>query len=298
MDGLKTEAGPVKTRELVDAFVDSRMWNGFRFRDDDIIVASPAKAGTTWTLAILVQLLHDAPEVARVGNICRWIDFALFKEGRMEAVEAQSHRRVMKCHLPADALVFSPQAKYIYVARDGRDVAWSEHNHLYNSSDEFYAAANAVRPEGTPAIDRPSGDVHAYYRDWIAGRRGMGAFWGHVRSWWALRDLPNLYLLHYQNLKDDLPGRVADIADYLGIEVDPETMARAVEHASFGHMKARSNEMFPGLPLVGGGDTFINKGTNGRWRDVLSAVEIAEYEAQARDKLGPDCAAWLATGKL
>jgi len=75
-------------------------------------------------------------------------------------------------------------------------------------------------------------------------------------------------------------------------------MARAVKHASFGHMKARSNEVFPGLPLASGGDSFINKGTNGRWRDVLSAEEVAAYEARAIAELGPDCAAWLATGKL
>jgi len=91
---------------------------------------------------------------------------------------------------------------------------------MHDTSDEFYAAANAGRPAGGPAIDRPSADVHAYYRDWLAGRRGMGPFWEHVRSWWALRDRPNVYLLHYENLKDDLPGRVADIAAHLGITPD------------------------------------------------------------------------------
>jgi len=107
----KRSTGPVKARQYRDAMVDSTLWNGFRFRDDDIIVASPAKAGTTWTLTILVQLLHGAPEVARVGNIFRWVDFALFKDGRMEAIEAQTHRREMKSHLPADAQLLSPQAK-------------------------------------------------------------------------------------------------------------------------------------------------------------------------------------------
>ncbi len=298
MDGLEPDAGPVKTRELIDGVLDSTPWNDFRFRDDDIVVVSPPKAGTTWTLALLVQLIHGAPEVARVGNICRWIDFSLDKQGRMEAVEAQTHRRVMKSHLPADALVISPRAKYLFVARDGRDVAWSEHNHMFNSMDEFFESVNAVRPAGLPRVTRPSGDVHAYFRDWLAGTAGMGDFWGHVRSWWALRNQPNVYLLHYQNLTDDLAGRARDIADYLGIEVDPETMARAVTHAGFGHMKARADEMFPGLPTVGGAQTFINKGSNGRWRAVLSPQEVAAYEARAVAELGPDCAAWLATGKL
>jgi aryl sulfotransferase len=46
----------------------------------------------------------------------------------------------------------------------------------------------------------------------------------------------------------------------------------------------------------GGAKTFINKGTNGRWRDVLTADEIAAYDAKALAELGADCARWLASG--
>ena len=297
MGGTDGEA-PTVAREYIDAQCDSTAWNGFRFRDGDIVVASPAKAGTTWTLAILVQLIHGAPEAPRVGNICRWIDFTLFREGRMEAVEAQTHRRVMKSHLPAYALPISPRAKYIYVARDGRDASWSEHNHLFKSEDMLFDAQNAVRPAGAPEIRRPSEDVHEYYRAWMAGRSSMGQFWGHVRSWWPLRHLENVYLLNYQNLTDDLDGRMAELAAWLGIELDEATMARAVRHAGFSHMKAQADAMFPEMPMVGGAQSFINRGSNGRWRDVLSAAEVAEYEARAIEELGPDCARWLATGRF
>jgi len=43
----------------------------------------------------------------------------------------------------------------------------------------------------------------------------------------------------------------------------------------------------------GGAATFILKGVNGRWRDVLSAEESARYEKIARRELGEQCAAWL-----
>jgi aryl sulfotransferase len=46
-----------------------------------------------------------------------------------------------------------------------------------------------------------------------------------------------------------------------------------------------------------GAEVFINKGVNGRWRDVLTAAESAEYEARATTELGPECARWLATGE-
>ena len=48
----------------------------------------------------------------------------------------------------------------------------------------------------------------------------------------------------------------------------------------------------------GGADTFINKGTNGRWRDELPGDESAAYEAKAVAELGVDCAHWLATGEM
>ena len=46
-----------------------------------------------------------------------------------------------------------------------------------------------------------------------------------------------------------------------------------------------------------GADTFINKGANGRWRDVLTPADSLAYEQMAVEKLGADCARWLATGQ-
>lgn len=48
----------------------------------------------------------------------------------------------------------------------------------------------------------------------------------------------------------------------------------------------------------GGGNSFINKGTNGRWKDVMSAAEIARADYVAAQNLTPDCAHWLKTGEL
>lgn len=37
---------------------------------------------------------------------------------------------------------------------------------------------------------------------------------------------------------------------------------------------------------------------NSRWRDTLTADDVAEYEARARKELGDDCARWLATDEM
>jgi aryl sulfotransferase len=46
----------------------------------------------------------------------------------------------------------------------------------------------------------------------------------------------------------------------------------------------------------GGGDTFIYKGTNGRWKDVLDEDDLALYEQAMANTLPPDCARWLEQG--
>lgn len=65
-------------------------------------------------------------------------------------------------------------------------------------------------------------------------------------------------------------------------------------------MKAHADQVAPlgGAIFQGGGRTFINKGVNGRWRDVLTEADCAAYERKARAMLGEACAAWLATGDL
>ena len=290
---------PGKTRELVSPLLDSTQWNGFEFRDGDVVVNTYGKSGTTWTQAILVQLLHGAPEAPRVNNICRWIDCGFGQEGRLEAIAAQKHRRILKSHLPLDAMGISPMAKYIHVSRDGRDVAWSTHNHLFNSVDGFYDMLNSSPNAAGLPLERPTDDLRAYFHDWVETSAFMGAeFFDVTRGWWDVRDLPNVYLLHYQNLKDDLPGQVRRLADFLDIELDADLLGKVLEHVSFDHMKKHAETMFPDLPLKRGGSDFINKGTNGRWRDILTAQDIAKYEARALAELGEDCAHWVATGEV
>ena len=51
-----------------------------------------------------------------------------------------------------------------------------------------------------------------------------------------------------------------------------------------------------GAMWKGGADTFINKGTNGRWVGVLTEAQVAAYEKAAEERLGPECAKWLANG--
>lgn len=295
---MHTTALPSKQRELHNHHFDSTIWNDFSFRDDDIIIATYAKAGTTWTQQIVSQLLFQGKEGLDVAAMSPWLDLRVPpKEVKLPEVEQQSHRRFIKTHLPVDALVFSPKARYLYIGRDGRDVVWSMYNHHLNANAAWYEALNDTPGRIGPPIEPPPEDVVQYFRDWL-DRDGhpFWPFWENVRSWWEIRDLPNVMLLHFAELKQDMPTQIRRIADFLAIEVDESHWPDILEHCSFDYMKAHATQSVPlgGAFWDGGAKTFINKGTNGRWRDLLTEEDISRYEVRAREELGEACSEWLA----
>jgi Sulfotransferase domain len=190
---------PRKTRELRTQLFDSTVWNEFRFRPDDIVIATYGKAGTTWTQQIVGQLIFGGREGIDVAKLSPWLDMRFPpKEEKLALLEAQEHRRFIKTHLPADALVFSPDAKYIYVARDGRDVVWSLYNHHANVTEEWQARVNDAPDRVGPPLTPPPASIRQYFLEWLEGDGyPFWSFWEHVSSWWAIRHLPNVLFLHF-----------------------------------------------------------------------------------------------------
>ncbi|RXF73179.1 sulfotransferase domain-containing protein [Hansschlegelia zhihuaiae] len=292
---------PEKTRELHNHHFDSTVWNDFRFRDDDVVIATYAKSGTTWVQQIVAQLIFQGVEDLPVAEMSPWLDLRVPpKAEKLPAVEAQAHRRFLKTHLPVDALVYSPKAKYLYIGRDGRDVVWSMHNHHVNANELWYRALNDTPGRVGPPIGPPPADVRRYFLEWLQGDgHPFWPFWENIRSWWAMRELPNLLLLHFNELKADLPGQVRCIAAFLDIPVEPGRWDAILEHCGFAYMKRHASKSVPlgGAFWDGGAQTFVHQGTNGRWRDILTAEDCRRYEETARHELGEACAHWLATGE-
>ena len=293
-------AWPVKTRDLQNHHIDSTAWDSFKFRDGDVIISTYAKSGTTWMQQIVSQLIFAGAEGIDVPKLSPWVDFRLIPDEVRKAVDQQAHRRFLKTHLPVDALVFSPRAKYIYIGRDGRDAAWSFFNHYSNLSEERRVIMNGPGLVGPPLPTCPPTALE-FYRTWVAENgKPIWPYWDNIRSWWTIRHLPNVKFIHFNQLKTDLTGSIAGIAAFLNFKLSPESLARVESHCTFDYMKRHAALVAPGggAHFKGGAATFINKGTNGRWRDELPADESAAYEAKAVAELGADCAHWLATGEM
>ncbi len=299
---MSAPALPRKTREFHNHHFDSTIWNDFNFRDDDIVIATYGKSGTTWMQQIVSQLIFNGEADLDVAEMSPWVDLRVPpKAVKLPMLEAQNHRRFVKTHLPIDALVFSEKAKYIYIGRDGRDVLWSMYNHHAKATSAWYEALNDTPGRVGPPIEKPPESIIEYYHDWLDHNgHPWWPFWENIRSWWAIRERTNVCFVHFANLKTDMAGEIRRIAEFIDTPIDESRWSSILEHCSFEYMKNSAPKTVPvgGAFWDGGAQTFINQGTNGRWRDLLTAEEIEKYQRLAADQLGPQCAHWLASGKF
>ena len=299
---------PQNVRVYENHSLNSPAWDGFKPRADDVIITTALKAGTTWMQTIVGNLIfQDQKMPGPLWQLTPWLDSrAGSVEEKLDLVKRQAHRRFLKSHLPLDALPYFPQVKYIYVGRDGRDVfmsLWNHYRHLQPDIIEWYndfpARANDPFP---PCPD----DIHEFFRMWISKswfpwEDDGFPFWSlfhHLQTWWGYRHLPNILFVHFNDLLNDLNEQMRLIANYLNIEINEAIWPALVDKATFKTMKANAKDVVPGGGdlLIGGAQRFINKGTNGRWKSVLTKEELEMYEETATTQLSSDSKQWLEFG--
>lgn len=287
--------------------LDSSRWQHYRPRPDDIVVATPYKSGTTWMQNIVMHLVFQDLQLRSLNDFSPWLDNQHSPiEEILRLLDTQQHRRCIKTHLPLDGLPYYPEVKYVVVGRDGRDVFMSMWNHYSNFLPETIVDHQGPNPPQSALPPCPT-NIRYFWRDWIS--RGWFdwetegyPFWSnfrHVQTWWNFKHLPNILFVHYNDLLADLAGEIRRIAAFLDIALSDEMLAAIAEVSRFDSMKAYAAELLPGAENVwdGGARTFINKGTNGRWRAVLTDEDLLLYDAALARELSPDCAAWLEQGR-
>ena len=299
-------------KEVRSWTTDSRRWATFKPRPGDIVIATAPKCGTTWTQQIASLLVFQEPSPRDIQTTSPWIDFRLPPvDAVMAFIEAQTHRRFLKSHLPFDALPIYDEIQYVHVARHGLDAFMSWHNHTSHYSPlAIEMQSKAGLEDETIARPRPQSDPspHVQFAVWmtegpqarLVDDSPASHFFDIEKSWWAERARPNVLLVHYNDMKADLGGEMRRIASFLGIDVPESLWPGLVAAADFEFMREHGATLLPRAATSWdkGHERFINKGTNERWRDALTPEDIARYQAREARECSPALARWLSGGRL
>jgi hypothetical protein len=285
-------------RRYVSDDDDSGRWEGFSFRDGDIVISTRSKSGTTWMQMICALLVFRTPSFpAPLDTLSPWVDHTVEPVADVFArLAAQSHRRFVKTHTPLDGLPLDPRATYVVVARHPLDMAVS----LYHQGGNL-DRSRLAELTGVPArrgAERPP--LHEWLVRWTTNEAtaleqpdSLVGVVHHVCDAWSRRG-PNVVLVHYADLLADLPGQMQRLAERLGLDVPSEELASLAEAATFSRMRSRARELVPDtLGVLKDPSAFFRAGRSGSGRAVLTPGELASYETRVAGLAPPDVVAWL-----
>jgi aryl sulfotransferase len=290
---------------------DSARWERFRFREDDVVISTPSKCGTTWMQNTVGMLLLDRPVLGvPISTVSPWLDMLIRTDEEVFGVlEEQEHRRWIKTHTPLDGLPFHPTVTYIAVIRHPLDVALSDRDHRANEDERrAYELRLAAAGAPDPSWKRePEPQDAAEFLHWFidsdapptgSGPNGLADYCQQVTTYWAERNTPNVHLFHYQDLWEDLAGEMRRVADSLHVTVDESRWPEFVEATTLDSMRSRASDTAPEahLALWRDTDSFFRSGGNRDWASLLTDSEIARFRERLEQLTG-SAAPWVLNGR-
>ena len=239
---------------------------GLTLRSDDVWIVSYPKAGTTWTQYI-VHLIHNGGEDDRkkISDAVPWIESG--NRGTTVTASDLTPPRAFKSHMPYDrmpcGLPNSTPCKYIYIARNPKDLATSFYHH--------YCAYHVSGMEWKEFLE--------YF---LVGKVEFGDYFDHILSWWTHRNDDNVLFVKFEDMKREPLAAIKRIATFLGyINLPQEVLTTIAEKTSFDKMRDNDTVNYSWRAYRDPkAQPFMRRGAIGDWKNQFSTED-----SQRLDKL-------------
>ncbi|KAK5638160.1 hypothetical protein RI129_012455 [Pyrocoelia pectoralis] len=255
----------------------------FEIRNDDVIVASFPKSGTTWTQEMVWLLKNDLDYEGAKTSIRERFPYFDKSPSRLpelsdrnckqlfDKLRNESGTRFLKTHLPFSLLPKqirdeSRTPKIIFVMRNPKD-AFISYHHV-----------------GLCALGWRA-NREDFAKVYLADKVLFGPYWKKVHGYCNMRHLPNLLILKYEEMIKDLRSVVQKTCAFL--EKDPlseEQLEKLCTHLTFKSMKSNPavnleqfiNERKRYNPTING--SFIRSGKVQGYKEEMNPDLISEFD--------------------
>lgn len=246
----------------------------------DIFVSTFAKSGTNWIMQIAHQIsFHGNGDFEHINDVVPWPDMSgcMIKSIPLESEQVQElspeHMRVIKTHSAAYDIPYIEKAHYLTVVRDPKEIFVSS----------YYFGLGAYGPL-MPELDAWF-DLF-FTKDFPFN---FGNTWAeHTASYWALRDKPNVLILSFHKMKQDLQGVVQQVSNFLEVTLSPSELEQVIEKSSFSYMSKIDQRFIP-MPKEntpwGNNLKMMREGKQGNSKELLSLEQQTLIDNHFKNEL-------------
>ncbi|XP_061831010.1 sulfotransferase 6B1 [Nerophis lumbriciformis] len=224
-------------------------------RDDDILLVAYPKCGFNWMVGVLKKMMMEATGRKVETRMPPLMEF--FGPDVSQVMDQSPSPRLLGTHLHPDnipASFFAKRAKMLVIFRNPKDTLVS-----------FYHFCN-----NNPVLPSVS-SWESFYADFLSGDVPWGSYFEHALAWEKRMDDPDVMLVTYEQLKQDLGQAVRHMSSFLGFTLTQDQVRRVSEASTFAAMKESSQHS-------GIGNIIFRKGEVGDWRNHFTEEQSRQMD--------------------
>ncbi|XP_067129155.1 sulfotransferase ssu-1-like [Centruroides vittatus] len=247
----------------------------YKPKSGELFTVSYPKCGSTWMKQIIILIFGRGQLSDKLSEI----NYPFLDLTGTDAMDYISGDGAIKTHLPFNLAQYSPSAKYIYIARNPRDLCVSFYHHTKDG--RFYNFSDGIFDE--------------YFKLFINGKTDYGDYFDHLLSWYEHKDEPNILFTTYENLKLNGINEILKIAKFIGDEhynaiIDnTNVLENILKFSSFEYMKNTKTDL-----MKNASENLFNmyRGMNlippwkniGDWKNHFSPEQEKRMEERIKEK--------------
>ncbi|XP_064412293.1 amine sulfotransferase-like isoform X3 [Latimeria chalumnae] len=245
----------------------------FKIQDSDVFAVTYPKSGTSWIQHVLsviycsenMEEADSRPTIDRVP----WIEYPSDKF----SFDSIPPPRLFASHLPFYLIPkeLKRKGKVIYLARNPKDVIVSYYH--------FHIFVNIL--EDPESFDQ-------FLEKFLDGRVFCSSWFDHINGWYKHKDEFDFLFMTYEEMHKDLRSAVIKISNFVGKELDNETIEAVVERCTFKSMKSNPMANYENLPShVADPEkgTFLRKGIVGDWKNHFTIAQNEKFDELYHEKM-------------
>lgn len=256
-----------------------------------VFIASVPKSGTTFMQCIIYNLLTKGNHAVlqHISGFTPFLDSSrtFAEDGKLQPQYQINHEfmgaHAFNTHFLYHMLPHCAYMKYIYVIRDGKDVAVSLYHHLRNQDD----------------ADIFEGSFSEFLQQFLDGKLPYGSRIPHIRGWLRAyqsfeqlaeteedsKSTNPILLVRYEDLLSNLKEQVLRIISFLNLSYSDEEVDAVLPFMSLTYMKANKHKFEPVSVPWKEGFEFIRKGVAGDHVTMFSEEDLLLYQQRVAEEL-------------